>query len=287
LDPSVVLPAFAVAWFNSPAGASHFRRAGKTTSGLNTISANTVRSAPTLLPPLDEQRRIAAILDRADALLVKRRRVLDQLDALTLSIFDHSFGRQGWPHEPLALLCETIADCPHSTPRWTDQGEVCIRTSNLTCGGWDWSDKRYVSIDDYTLRSRRSEIAPGDIILSREGTVGIAAIVESGMRICMGQRLVQVRVDQRRVSAEFVLHYLLHALDPERISHVMVGSTARHLNVGELRALAIPVPPLELQREFSNRLHAIGSLRSKAVAISQDERTLMQSLQARAFSGSL
>lgn len=51
LDRSVLLPEFAVRWFNSPAGASHFRRAGKTTSGLNTISASTVRSAPVQLPP--------------------------------------------------------------------------------------------------------------------------------------------------------------------------------------------------------------------------------------------
>ena len=92
LDPSVLLPAFAVAWFNSPAGASHFRRAGKTTSGLNTISAITVRSAPTLLPPLDEQRRLAAMLDHAVAIRDRRRQVEAHFQTLAGSIFTRMFG---------------------------------------------------------------------------------------------------------------------------------------------------------------------------------------------------
>ncbi len=59
LEVNSLLPDFAVAWFNSPSGAAHFRRAGKTTSGLNTISASQVRSAPIPLPPVREQELFA------------------------------------------------------------------------------------------------------------------------------------------------------------------------------------------------------------------------------------
>lgn len=238
------------------------------------------------VPPLDEQRRIAAILDQAEALRAKRHKLIANFDEVVLSTFRDTFGANDWPRAPLASLAE-IADCPHSTPRWTERGEVCIRTSNLTRGGWDWSDTRYVSAEEYALRSRRSEAKPGDIILSREGTVGVAAIVEQDMRLCMGQRLVQVRVDRQRLDAGFVLHFLLHALAPQRISHVMVGSTARHLNVRELRQLPTPVPPLELQLKFSTELRVVALMRTKAVGALEETDSLYRSLQSRAFRGEL
>lgn len=67
LDRSRVLPIFASTWLNSDRGAAHFRRAGRTTSGLNTISASTVRSAPTPLPTISLQRKFAAQVELVDA----------------------------------------------------------------------------------------------------------------------------------------------------------------------------------------------------------------------------
>ncbi|WP_396903367.1 restriction endonuclease subunit S [Mycolicibacterium sp.] len=237
------------------------------------------------IPPLNEQRRTAAILDRADRLRVKQDEVVEHLKLLVGSVFHNSFSNEAWPSKRLDELAEVV-DCPHSTPHWTDSGEVCIRTSNLVRGGWDWTDKRYVSQAEYSDRSQRGEALPGDIILSREGTVGVAAIVEDGMKLCMGQRLVRVRTLER-LTPEYTLQFLLHALHPDRIGFAMVGSTARHLNVKDLRSLPIPVPPITLQKEFAYRVFLIHQLRKSKVRTSARLDELFASLQSRTFRGEL
>jgi type I restriction enzyme S subunit len=247
---------------------------------------------PIPVAPLPEQRRIAAILDQADALRAKRREALAQLDSLTQSIFVGMFGdpatnSKNWKTRPLLEGCDEINDCPHSTPAWTDAGLVCLRTSNLTEGGWNWSDTRYVSETTFHERSKRGYVAAGDIVLSREGTVGIAAVVTSDMKVCMGQRLVQVRPSPSFLTSEFLLRHLLFVLSPKRIGQLMVGSTSQHLNVKELKALLIPLPPVALQLEFSRISATLERLKETTKNSLSELDSLFASLQHRAFQGEL
>lgn len=244
------------------------------------------------VPPFLEQSRIAAILDQADALRTKRQETLAHLDSLTQSIFTEMFGDpisnpKQWPSTALSGVCSAINDCPHTTPMWTTEGVVCLRTSNLTTGGWNWTDTRYVSEEAFHERSKRGYIEAGDIVLSREGTVGIAAMVLPGMQVCMGQRLVQVRGDKSKVTGEYLLRYLLHVLAPSRIGNLMVGSTSHHLNVKELRALTISLPPIPLQQTFSERIKSIEILRAANGKALLQQEALFASLQQRAFQGEL
>jgi type I restriction enzyme S subunit len=244
------------------------------------------------LPSLEEQRRIASILDAADVLRTKRRQALEKLDSLTQSIFIDMFGDpirndRGWHMRSLDSAAVGIFDCPHSTPKWSEEGRICLRTSNLGRGTWDWTDKRFVSDATFTERSRRAQLEPGDIILSREGTVGIAAIVPPETPMCMGQRLVQVRVNQGIVLPRFLLEVLLYILEPNRISRVMAGSTSKHLNVKELRALRIPVPPLELQHAYENAAESSAATLNVMSIANSSVEALFASLQHRAFRGEL
>ena len=244
------------------------------------------------LPPLPEQKRIAGILDAADALRAKRREALAQLDTLLQSTFLDMFGDpltnpMGWEKPPLEDLCEKVIDCPHSTPRWSGSGVICLRTSNLGKGEWNWADTRFVIEEDYTERTRRSEILPNDIILSREGTVGVLALVDEGMRLCMGQRLVQLRVNNSQLDPRFLLNLLLHDLAPERLSRLIAGSTSKHLNVKELRKLPVLLPPLDLQRRFAVIVASVEQQKASQRAHLAELDTLFASLQSRAFRGEL
>ena len=93
------------------------------------------------LPPLAEQRRIADVLDRAEALRAKRRAALAQLDSLTQSLFLDLFGDpatnpKGWPVTKLGALCEEVIDCPHATPMYADclTEYPCVRSSDIQTG---------------------------------------------------------------------------------------------------------------------------------------------------------
>lgn len=90
-EPSRLDSQFAADWFNSAAGASHFRRASKTTSGLNTISAATIRSAPLLLPRLAEQLEYRASVDSIERRLQDAMRSLSQTDELIAALQARAF----------------------------------------------------------------------------------------------------------------------------------------------------------------------------------------------------
>lgn len=187
-----------------------------------------------------------------------------------------------WEVTPIENSVHKVIDCPHSTPKWEDRGVICLRTSNLTPGSWNWQDIRYVSEEDYLERTKRSRIYPGDIILSREGTMGGVAIVSKGMKFCMGQRLVQIRPNPNRLMGGYLLHILLYVLDPIRISKLMAGSTSKHLNVGEIKRLEIPLPPLPEQQKIAQTLStwdkAIETLEKQRDALKTQKRGLMQKL---------
>ena len=193
----------------------------------------------------------------------------------------------GWKKPLLEDLCEKVIDCPHSTPRWSGSGVICLRTSNLGKGEWNWADTRFVTEEDYTERTRRSEILPNDIILSREGTVGVLALVDEGMRLCMGQRLVQLRAKSSQLDPRFLLRLLLHDLAPERLSRLMAGSTSKHLNVKELRKLPVLLPPLDIQHRFSAIVESVEQQKASQRAHMAELDTLFASLQSRAFRGDL
>ena len=277
-------------WFNSRVAQLQIERLATGTTRKR-VSRSNIGRLEIEVPSLPEQRRIAAILDHADALRAYRDMTLRRIEHLKAAIFFKFFGDPGstdrWPRMPLVEACHAIIDCPHSTPKWTEAGAICLRTPNLGKGRWVWNDTRFVSQEDFEARSKRGYLQNGDIVLSREGTVGIAAIVPPESRMCMGQRLVQVRPNPDIVLEAYLLDLLLYELDPKRISRVMVGSTATHLNVKELRSLSIPVPPIETQHKFVEARSSVEHMQDTNECDSTRMDEMFQSLQQRAFGGHL
>jgi type I restriction enzyme S subunit len=252
------------------------------------VSDSIIHASEIPLPPLEEQRRIAAILDKAQDLSLRTRLSNQLASSLIESEMIQRFDRPGRLQSQSTLLTlvdagVTVIDCPHSTPQWTEDGKICLRTSNLGKGDWIWQDTRHISDDDFLERSRRAPVEPGDIILSREGTVGIAAIVTSDMEVCMGQRLVQLKLDTRRLMPEYLLAQLLYLLKPQRISHAMTGSTSKHINVKDLRELKVHCPPIQEQLDFENFCDSAKKLRSRICILGQKSDVLSRSIQMASF----
>ena len=252
------------------------------------ITIERLRAIQIPLPPLEEQRRTAAILDKAQDLSLRTRLSNQLASSLIESEMIQRFDRPGSLQSQSTLLTlvdagVTVIDCPYSTPQWTEDGKICLRTSNLGKGDWIWQDTRHISDDDFLERSRRAPVEPGDIILSREGTVGIAAIVTSDMEVCMGQRLVQLKLDTRRLMPEYLLAQLLYLLKPQRISHAMTGSTSKHINVKDLRELKVHCPPIQEQLDFENFCDSAKKLRSRICILGQKSDVLSRSIQMASF----
>ena len=93
-------------------------------------------------------------------------------------------------------LCSVVADCPHSTPKWTTSGKVVVRNNNIKHGRIDLSLPSYTDEEHFAQRIKRAKPHPGDIIITREAPIGDVGMIPENTECCLGQRMVLLRADQ-------------------------------------------------------------------------------------------
>jgi type I restriction enzyme S subunit len=161
----------------------------------------------------------------------------------------------------LEELCEQVIDCPHSTPVWTDQGVVVLRSSNIKNGRIDLSSPSFTDEYHYEERSRRARLQGGDLVITREALMGEVCLVPVNLKCCLGQRMVMLRPDPKRCHGKYLLYALQsNAVQDEIKSHDGTGSTVSNLRIPVLKALPIPAPDLGSQKAIA---HILGTLDDK------------------------
>ena len=244
------------------------------------------------LPPLAEQRRIAEVLDRAEALRAKRRAALAQLDALTQSLFLDLFGDpmtnpKGWKTCLLEEVAKKITDGTHKTPAYKDSGIEFLSAKDLKEGGIAWGTEKFISEGEHRELVRRCNPELGDILLAKSGSLGNVAIIDRSHEFSLFESLCLIKHDRERIEGQF-LTGLLRA--PSMLAHLLgknKGVAIKHLHLVDVRNLSIPQPPLALQREFTRRVTAVESLKTAQRAALAELDALFATLQHRAFRGEL
>lgn len=143
---------------------------------------------------------------------------------------------------PLENLCISITDCPHSTPKWTDNGHIVLRSNNIKGGVLDLSAPSYTDPISFQERIKRATPEAGDIVITREAPMGEVCLIPDGLKCCLGQRMVLLKVDPTKISSQ----YLLFALQSEFVQKQIrksdrTGSTVSNLCIPDLKALEIPI----------------------------------------------
>ena len=142
--------------------------------------------------------------------------------------------------EPLEKVCNLIIDCPHSTPLWLDKGIVVIRNTNIRNGRLNFSKPSFTNEENYLYRSRRAKIQENDIIFTREAPMGEVCIIPKGLKACLGQRQVLLRVGH-----DIDPKYLFYALQSPYVQHQIswnegTGTTVSNVRIPVLKSLNIP-----------------------------------------------
>lgn len=164
----------------------------------------------------------------------------------------------GWTWSRLDDVSEGVFDCPHSTPKLTDAGPFVVRTQDIITGVFRADQAGRVSEETYAERIARVTPSRGDLLYSREGTYfGIAAEVPAKTRVCLGQRMVLIRPDKRRLDFSFLRHWLNSPIMAAHIHGYRDGSVAERLNLPTIRALPILIPSLAEQKGIAAILGAL------------------------------
>ena len=243
------------------------------------------------LPPLPEQRWIAEVLDKADALRVKRRAALALLDTLTRSIFLDMFGDpatnpKGFPIAHMGDVCD-VRDGTHDSPQYVSEGGYPLVTSkNVTGGVVDLTDVNYISEADYVQINKRSKVDRGDIILPMIGTIGSPVLVDHEPCYAI-KNVALIKFTKTSPSAVFVRHLLSGDYFDYIVSQTNRGGTQKFVSLGDLRAFPLPLPPNEEQREFARRIEAVNKIRVSSRASEAELDALFACLQHRALRGDL
>jgi len=259
------------------------------------VSLGSLRDLQIPLPPLAEQKRIAAIAQKADRLRRTRRYALQLSDTYLRSVFLEMFGDpvtnpKGWQTGQLNELCDKVIDCPHSTPIYAldETPYACIRSSDIQKGYLDWSTTKYVDYDEYVKRVARSIPLLGDVIYCREGArFGNAAKIPTGKKVCLGQRMMLFRADFKVATPEFIWGFLNCERTYQQAVRRVGGTASPHVNVEDIKAFATIIPPLPLQEKFAEIVQKFDRLRTQQREADRQAEHLFQTLLHRAFRGEL
>ena len=253
------------------------------------VSDRVVLDSKLPVPPIAEQRRIAEIMDKADALRAKRRAALAQLDTLTQAIFLDMFGDpianpRGWPRKKLCTLGSLDRGVSKHRPR---------NAPELLGGPYPFAQTGDVANCDGYIRDFSGTYSEAGLRQSKmwpAGTLCItiaANIAKTGVLTfdaCFPDSVVGFRADEP-ATIEFVrgwLSFLQASLEDKAPE-----SAQKNINLEILRGLDVPTPTADLRREFARRIAATEQLKAAHRTSLSELDGLFATLQHRAFRGEL
>jgi type I restriction enzyme S subunit len=258
------------------------------------ITIGDARAIKIPLPPLEEQKRITGILDQADALRRLRARALDKLNTLGQAIFHEMFvaSFKDWPETSIDQITLNMRTGPFGSQllhsEFVDEGIPVLGIDNAVSNEFRWAKERYITPEKYE-QLKRYTVLPGDVLITIMGTCGRCAVVPNEIQTAINTKhLCCVTLNREKAAPEFLhaafLHHptVLRQLGVETKGAVMPG-----LNMGIVKDLKVPLPPLRLQQEFVDRLKVVKTPRASAQSGCRLADNLFSSLQHRAFRGEL
>lgn len=244
-------------------------------------------------PSLEEQRRIAAILDQADAIRTHRRQVLTHLDAVPQAVFRSLFGDPStwhatWPVGTIDDLAES-AQYGTSSPAGGVGDWPVLRMGNLTDDArLDLRDLKFMNLPPADVP--KYTVQRGDLLFNRTNSkekVGKACVVHTDEELAFAGYLVRVRFKEH-ATADFVATYLTSPHGRAvRLRLAKAAVNQANINAKEMRAIKIAHPPLALRQQFAGALATIRDQREQLQAAQARGDELFASLQSRAFGGEL
>lgn len=262
---------------------------------VSNVALSDLKEMQIAVPPLEEQKRIAAILDQADALRRLRRRTLDRLNTLGQAIFHEMFSEGGAQESPTVTLGNYLLDVTNGMTRRAKgseaQNDIVLRLKDVRDGYLDLSTPSRISLTD--KEKKRHKIIAGDLLFIRVNgnpdNVGRNAVFEGHIEdVYHNDHVMRVRVDKSRIIPEYLSFVLNLPMGKRQIASNIKNSAGQHtINQTGLASLCIPMPALDLQEVFVSRIKEMRLAMDVGHAHQGMIEALFTSLQHRAFRGEL
>lgn len=237
---------------------------------------------PFFLPEKQEQKRIAAQLNKIDYLISLRKKQLQKLDDLVKARFVEMFGQE-LRRMSMQDICCIITDGTHQPPKFVPDGIPFIFVSNITNNKVTYEAEKYIDQTTYDELIKRTPIEIGDILLSTVGSYGHPAVVKSEKKFLFQRHIAYLKPDHNIVDSDY-LHGAILSPDVQRqIEESVKGIAQKTLNLSEIKKMTIPVPPMTEQKAFTAFVSQVDKSKLSIQQGLEKLETLKKSLMQRYF----
>lgn len=259
------------------------------------ISRGNLAKIKISVPPLAEQRRISAILDKADALRIQRREAISKLDQLLHSVFWDIFGDptknpKGWEVATVADVAEVQGGLQLSASRQSiTTSAPYLRVANVYRGCLNLSEIKVMGATPAEIK--RTALVAGDILVveghGNPDEIGRCAIWDGSIKGCIHQNhLIRVRANTERIIPSYLASYLNSEVGSRELKgSARTTSGLNTISVSKVRQAEILLPPLQVQERWSAFTLKISAQHATSDNAARKADALFAALQAQAFYG--
>lgn len=264
------------------------------------LSSKWIESYEIPLPPLNDQLRIAYLLDKVAGLIEQRKQHLQQLDNLLKSVFLEMFGdpvknEKGWNKKPFSDLLLDIESgkSPNCEARpATDEEWGVLKLGAVTRCIFDATENKALPAEN--IPTVKHEIKAGDLLFSRKNTYELVAacayVYETRPRLLMPDLIFRfVFKEDAEVNPIYVWKLLTNNSQRKAIQAFAAGAAGSMPNISKanLKTVQLPVPPIEIQNQFATIVEKSESLKTRYQQTLYDLKFLYGALSQQAFTGEL
>ena len=238
----------------------------------------------TLVPAIDfeKQYEYAEILGKTYSVIKKYKKELNCLDGLIKARFVEMFG-DCTNMISLSDLCLIITDGTHQSPKFQHEGIPFILVSNLSKNTVTYDTDKFISAETYKELYKRTPIEIGDILLSTVGSYGHPAVVVEDRKFLFQRHIAYLKPKSDILNSYYMHGALLSPGCQRQIEEKVKGIAQKTLNLSEIRKIRIPVPSLDLQKQYADFVHQVNKSKVAVQKALDETQILFDSLMQKYF----
>lgn len=257
-------------------------------TGVPTLNRNNVHCVNVPLPPLPEQKRIAVILDKADSIRRKRQEAVRLTEELLCSAFLDMFGDpvsnpKGWETGVLGDVIFSAKDGPHVSPEYSIDGIPFLSARHVKPGRIEWNDLKHITLEEAKIHWRKCKPEIGDILYTKGGTTGVAAVFDSIKEIAVWVHIALLKLKHNKVNPYWLENMLNSKYCYDQSQRYTHGITNQDLGLKRMVNIEMYIPPLSEQNKFHAVVKKVKNLASMNASYLQESENAFNSLLQNAF----
>jgi type I restriction enzyme S subunit len=266
----------------------------KTVAG---VGGSLVRARPVFverihipLPPMDEQNRIVAVLDKADAIRKKRQHTIKLANDFLTSAFIEWFGdprHSKFDVFELKNVTTKITDGAHFTPTYVESGIPFLRVTDINKSEIDWGNTKFIPKDEHETLINRCKPEKGDVLYSKNGTIGIPRLIDWDTEFSIFVSLCLIKTDQTKLRGKYLESFLKTPFALAQATSKAKSATVSNLHLVEIKEIKLPVPPLVIQDDWVRFIDKYSETLNNLKMSFKYLDDVFNSLNQKAFAGEL